>query len=237
MSGADGAGGVREPPPAMVLPAAIDRRRAGMALTAYGAAGLLVLGLALAFVLGAFDDGRGPLGLEAQRRGLLELLDASNLALLDAAAAASDADDGMSSTAAAARDASRFTADLGATLRNLATSLRLSILGTQPFAGPADDFDRVAGQAGVVAADLDQAAASIALGAENMGSLASDLAAMRARIGRVRANLVAIDAGRWRWLAAAVVTWLAIPALLSLWLGLRWWQPPLVARATRRRGR
>jgi hypothetical protein len=234
MSDADGA---RESPPAIVLPAAIDRRHAGMALTAYGAAGLVLLGLAMAFVLGAFDDGRGPLGLEAQRRGLLELLDASNLAIIDAAAAASDADDGMSSTAAAARDASRFTADLGATLRNLATSLRLSILGTQPFAGPADDFDRVASQAGVVAADLDQAASSIALGAENMGSLASDLAAMRARIGRVRADLVAIDGGRWRWLAAAIVTWLAIPSVLSLWLGLRWWQPALVARAARRRAR
>jgi hypothetical protein len=234
MRGADGAS---ESPPTIVLPAAIDRRRAGMALTAYGAAGLVLLGFALAFVLGSFDEGRGPLGLEAQRRGLLELLDSSNLALSDASAAAGDADDGMSSTAAAARDASLFTADLGATLRNLATSLRLSILGTQPFAGPADDFDRVAAQAAVVAADLDKAAASIALGAEDMGSLASDLAAMRARIGGVRANLVAIDAGRWRPLAAAIVAWLAIPSVLSLWLGLRWWRPPIVARAARRRAR
>ncbi len=231
MSGAD------QPPPAIVLPATLDRRRAGMALTGYGAAGLVLLGLAMAFVLGAFDDGHGPLGLEAQRRGLLEMLDASNLALIDAAAAASDADDGMSSTAAAARDASRFTGDLGATLRNLAISLRLSILGTQPFAGPADDFDRVAGQAGVVAADLDQAAASIAQGADDMGSLASDLAAMRARIAAVKTKLAAIDAGRWRWLAAAIVTWLAIPSVLSLWLGLRWWQPALAARAPRRRAR
>jgi hypothetical protein len=139
----------------------------------------------------------------------------------------------MSSTAMSASDGSRFVADLGTTLRSLATSLRLSILGSQPFAGPADDFDRVAAQAARVAADLDEAAASITRGAEDMGSLASDLAAMRARIDRVKANLAAIDAGRWRWLASAMIAWLAIPAILSLWLGLRWWQPGLVARARR----
>ena len=221
----------------IVLPARLDRRRAGIALTAYGAAGLLLLGLAMAFVVGAFDDGRGPLGLEAQRRGLLDLLDASNVALIDAEATAREADDGMSSTAAAARDGSRFVADLGATLRNLASSLRLSILGSQPFAGPADDFDRVAAQAAQVAADLDQAATSIDLSSKDMGSLASDLAAMRGRIDGVKTNLAGIDAGRWRWLAGAMIAWLAIPAVLSLWLGLRWWQPALAARTARRRAR
>lgn len=236
----DGAGGTDRTPPrgaTLTLPASVDRRRAGMVLTGYGAAGLLLLGLAMAFVIGAFDDGRGPLGLEAQRRGLLELLDASKLALVDAEATARDADDGLSSTAAAARDGSRFVGDLGLTLRNLAASLRLSILGNQPFAGPADDFDRVAAQASTVAADLDQAATSIALGSEDMGALASDLAAMRSRIDRVKSNLAEIDAGRWRWLAAAIVLWLAVPAVLSLWLGLRWWQPALAARGTGRPAR
>jgi hypothetical protein len=237
---ADDAGGTDRTQPraaTVTLPASVDRRRAGMVLTAYGAVGLLLLGLAMALVIGAFDDGRGPLGLEAQRRGLIELLDASNLALVDAEATARDADDGLSSTAAAARDGSRFVADLGLTLRNLAGSLRLSILGSQPFAGPADDFDRVAAQAAGVAADLEQAASSIALGSEDMRSLASDLAAMRGRIDRVRTNLAGIDAGRWRWLAAAIVAWLAIPALLSLWLGLRWWQPQFAARVFRPRAR
>jgi methyl-accepting chemotaxis protein len=231
------AGDASRPGATIVLPVAVDRRRAGIVLTAYGAAGLVLLGIAMAFVLGAFDDGRGPLGLEAQRGGLLELLDSSRLVLADAEAAARDADDGLSSTSDAARDASRFTADLSLTLRSLAASLRLSILGSQPFAGPADDFDRVAGQAAGVAADLDQAAASIALASEDMGSLASDLGAMRARIDGVKANLAGIDAGRWRSLAAAVLAWLAMPALVSLWLGLRWWQPSLAARAARRPAR
>jgi hypothetical protein len=230
MSGAD--------PPAsrgsVTLPVALDRRRAGMLLTAYGGAGIVLLGLAMAFVLGAFDDGRGPLGLDVQRRGLVELLDSSNAALVDAETAARDADNGLTSTASAARDASRFTADLGVTLRSLAASLRLSILGSQPFAGPADDFDRVAGQAAGVAADLDRAAASIAQGSEDMASLAADLASMRAKINQVKANVAAIDVTGWRWLAVVIVAWLAIPAALSLWLGLRWWQPAPRDRLARR---
>ena len=210
-------------------------RRRGAWLTAYGLAGLLLLGLAMAFVLGAFDGGRGPLGLEAQRRGIVELLDASSRALSDAETVARDASDSLASTATATGDGSRVTADLGLTMRNLAASLRLSILGSQPFAGPAGDFERVAGEAAGVAADLDRAAASMRLGAQDMASLADDLAGMRAEVNRVRANLGgAIEVDRWRWLAAAIVAWLAIPAALSLWVGLSWWRPAWIARLRRR---
>jgi hypothetical protein len=214
-----------------------DRRRAGVALTVYGTAGLVVLAVAMAFVLGAFDGDRGPLGLDAQRRGLSDLLDASSVAIGDAEAAARDADAAMSSTASAAGDGSRFVGDLGLTLHNLASTLRLSILGSQPFAAPADDFERVAAQAAGVAADLDAAAASIRLGSEDMASLANDLAAMRTNIERVKSNLASIDVGRWRWVTAAIVAWLAMPAIVSLWLGLRWWQPGLLRRARRRAAR
>jgi hypothetical protein len=218
-------------------PDPVDRRRAGVGLTVYGAVGLVLLGLAMAFVLGAFDGDRGPLGLDAQRRGLSDLLDASSVAVGDAEAAARDADAAMSSTASAAGDGSRFVGDLGVTLHNLAVTLRLSILGSQPFAAPADDFERVAAQAAGVAADLDAAAAAIRLASEDMASLANDLAAMRTNIERVKSNLAGIDVGRWRWVTAAIIAWLAIPAILSLWLGLRWWQPGVLRRARRRAAR
>jgi hypothetical protein len=70
-----------------------------------------------------------------------------------------------------------------------------------------------------------------------MGSLANDLAAMRTNIERVKSNLAGIDVGRWRWVTAAIIAWLAIPAILSLWLGLRWWQPAVLRRARRRAAR
>jgi hypothetical protein len=202
------------------------RRRIGMALTFYGLAGLALLGFSIAFVLGAFDGGRGPLGLDATRRQLVELLDSSSQILADAEVAARNADDSLAATGSAATSGSRFTADLGTTLRDLAASLRISILGSQPFAGPADGFDRVALEAGAVAADLDRAATSISLGAEDMGSLAVDFGRMRAQVNSARAGLAdTLDAGRWRLLGAAILAWLGVPALVSLWLGLRWWRP------------
>src|ERR1700704_3442409 len=111
------------------------RRRIGMALTFYGLAGLALLGFSTAFVLGAFDAGRGPLGLDATRRQLVELLDSSSQILADAETAARDADNSLAATGSAATSASTFTAQLGTTLHGLATSLRISILGSQPFAG------------------------------------------------------------------------------------------------------
>jgi hypothetical protein len=208
----------------LVVTARLDGPRAATALIAYGAAGLILLAIAMAFVLGVFDNGRGPLDLEAQRRALVDSLDASSVALADAESAAREAGSAMSSTASAAGDGSHFVADLGTTLRNLAASLRLSILGSQPFAGPADDFDRVAAQAAGVATDLDQAATSIQLSGGNMTSLAGQLASMRANVEQVKANLASLDVAGWRWLAAAILAWLAVPAAVSLWVGLRWRQ-------------
>jgi hypothetical protein len=207
------------------------RRRIGMGLTFYGLAGLALLGFSMAFVLGAFDGGRGPLGLDATRRQMVELLDSSSQILADAETATRNADDSLAATSSAATAGSRFTADLGTTLHDLAASLRISILGSQPFAGPADGFDRVAGQASAVAADLDRAAASIDLGATDMGALAVDLGRMRAQVNTARAGLAdTLDAGRWRLLGAAILAWLGVPALVSLWLGLRWWRPDWTSR-------
>ncbi len=204
-------------------PAGPARRRLGAALTAYGAIGVVLLGTAALLVAGLFDAGRGPLGLEAERRQLVELLDATGRALRDAETATREADASLAATAAAAASGSRFSTDLGTTLRGLAASLRISILGSQPFAGAADGFDRVAGQASGVAADLDAAAASLRLGADDMRVLADDLADMRAEVLRVRAGMKdVLQLDQWRLAVAAILAWLAVPAVLSLVVGLRW---------------
>jgi hypothetical protein len=209
--------------PASHLPA---RRGVGMALTAYGAIGLVLLGAAAILVGGLLDGGRGPLGLEAERRQLADVLDATGRSLGDAETAARDADTSLAATATAAGSGARFTSDLGTSLRNLAASLRVSILGSQPFAGPAGDFDRVAVQAAGVAADLDAAAASIRLGAEDMHRLAGDLGDMRTEVIRVRDGMKdLLQLAGWRLAATAILVWLAVPAVVSLVVGLRWWHP------------
>lgn len=207
------------------------RRWVGAGLALYGALGLTLILLLLALVVAPRGGSDGPLGLDAQRRQLLGVIDASSDTLRDAETAVRGVDVTLLSTGGAAASAGRFMGELATTMRGLATSLRIDIFGNQPFLGPADDFDRVAAQAATVATDLDLAASSIRLGAADMVALADQVAAVRAEVQEIRVGLAEpLDEGPWRVLAAVILAWLAVPAVLSLWVGLRWWRrgaPPL----------
>jgi hypothetical protein len=201
----------------------VTRRWLGVGLAVHGAVGLVLILFLLSLLGTPRDGGDGPLGLDAQRRQLLSIVDSSSDALQDAEAAARGVDDTLISTSGAAASAGTFMVELATTMRGLATSLQITILGNQPFAGPAADFDRVAAQASRVAADLDLAAASIRGGADDMGALADQLAAVREEVRQIRGALdEPLDEGPWRLLAAVVLAWLAVPALVSLLVGLRW---------------
>jgi hypothetical protein len=203
----------------------VGRDRVGMGLAFYGALSLALILILLFLVATPPRDGDGLFGLEGQRRQLLSMIDASAAALGDAETAARGVDDTLLSTGGAAASAGTFMTELATTMRGLASSLRISILGSQPFAGPADDFERVAAQASRVALDLDLAAQSATSGAADMVAMADQLAAVRAEVGLMRGGLAEpFDEGPWRLLAAVVLAWLAVPALVSLWVGLRWWR-------------
>lgn len=204
----------------------IARRRLGVLLTAFGLVGLLLVGTALYLVVQPVDASEGPFGIEAQRRQLVALLDASSEAIDSAENAARDADQSLGSTAVAAGSAASLMNELSSTMRELAASLRISFLGSQPFAPAADDMDRVAVQAATVAGDLDVAASSVRLAAEDMAALARDLGEMRTELATIRGSMSGpIDTDSWRLLVAAMLAWLGIPAAVSLVVGLRWLRP------------
>jgi hypothetical protein len=213
-----------------------SRRRAGTALAAYGVSGLVVVALGLALVSGLLDGDRGPFGLDVQRRAIVKLLETTERTLEDAETAARDANRSMSATSTATGDGSRFASEMATTLRTLASSLRFSLLGSQPFVGAADQFDGVAQQADRVATDLEGAASSMRLSSDDLASIADDLAAMRRDVAQLRADAgTAFDIGPWRILIAGLLLWLALPAAVSLWLGLRWWRPRWLTRPRDRR--
>jgi len=202
------------------------RRRLGFLLTLFGATGLLLFGVALAFVAGPVDEAEGPLGLEGQRRQLVAMLDASSDALADAETAAANVDGSLTATSGAAGSASTFMGELATTMRSLAGSLRVSLFGSQPFAGAADDFERVADRATEVAEDLGLAATSVELAGGDIAALSRDLGEMRLELDRIRDNVGGpIEADGLRLVIAAMLAWLAIPAVVSLVLGLRWLRP------------
>jgi hypothetical protein len=201
----------------------VTRRRAGFLLTLFGAVGLLLFGVAALLVANPVDENEGPLGLEGQRRRLVAMIDASSAAIAEASTAAGNVDGSLASTAAAARSAGLFMSQLATTMQSLSASLRVSILGSQPFAGAADDFDRTAAQAATVAADLERAAGSVELAAGDIADLSADLAELRTELGAIRDTVDdRIESTAWRLVLAAMLAWLAIPAAVSLALGLRW---------------
>lgn len=198
------------------------RRRLGFLLALFGAVGLLLFGVAALLVAFPVDEDEGPLGIEGQRRRLVAMIDASQAAIEEAETAASNVDGSLASTSAAARSAGQFMGELSTTMRSLSASLRVSILGGQPFAAAADDFDRTAERAATVAADLEQAAGSVELAAGDIAELSRDLGEMRSELGGIRDNIdERIESTAWRLVLAAMLVWLAIPAGVSLAIGLR----------------
>ena len=204
------------------------RRRLGLALMVYGAVGLAILALVLAFVAGWIGGDGASLGLDEGRDQVVRLLDASEDALADAEQASRNADLSLVEAADAASSAGGFMNELSGTMRELAGSLRISIFGSQPFAAAADDFDRVSSSAASVATDLQAAATAVRLGGEDLSNLASELKTMQDEVGRMRTIIegtLAVDTSGWRMMAVIVVAWLAVPALVSLLVGYRWWRP------------
>ncbi len=213
----------RDPRPTDDEGPAPRRQRIGFLLAGFGAVGLLLTVTSLAFVLAPLDADEGPLGLEGQRRQLVALLDASSAAIADAQTTAREADLSLESTSSAAGSAGTFMNQLAGTMRTLAASLQTDLFGSQPFAGPAEEFLRVADQASLVATNLEAAAASVSVAGDDIGELAGALGTLRDEMGGVRERLSGrIEADPWRILVAAFLVWLAIPAAVCLAIGLRW---------------
>ena len=213
------------------------RRRLGFALAIFGATGLLLFGVALVFVAGPVDEDEGPLGLEGQRRQLVSLLDATSASIVDAQTAVRGADDSLGSTADAAGSAGAFMTELAVTLRQASATLRVNLFGSQPLAPIGDDFERVATRAEAVAADLAAAAGSVRDAGTDLTVLAADLDSMREEIAEIRRAMAnRIEADPWRLVVAAMFAWLAIPAAVSLVIGLRLLVPPRRRAAAARQG-
>jgi hypothetical protein len=200
-----------------------SRRRLGALLTIFGAIGLMLFGVAAVLVAVPVDEDEGPLGLEGQRRRLVAMIDATTTALEEAETAAGNVDGSLTATSGAARSAAAFMDELATSMRTLSGSLRISILGGQPFATVADDFDRTAERAAAVATDLELAGGSVDLAAADIAQLSRDLGDLRSELAAIRGSVDdRIESTAWRLILAAMLAWLAIPAAVSLAIGLRW---------------
>jgi hypothetical protein len=191
-----------------------SRRLIGRLLLAYG-----VLGFALVAV-GAL------IGLDLASR--VESLSGTATATLSAAARATESaadafvnvDTSLEEAVASADAASVLAREASGTLRSLAVAMDVSILGTQPLAQLADDFNASADQAEALAGTLDGVGASL-------GDTRTDVAVIGPELSALSGELSALGdtpdassaAGPLRLFVVLLLVWLLMQAAGSLAAG------------------
>jgi hypothetical protein len=187
---------------------------------------LVVLGLGALTRLGAVDEPAGTLSGADPAAELRLTLGASEATLRDASVSARSAGAGLDEAAGAVGSAGTLTTDLASTMRGLADALRISILGAQPFAAVSPAFDAVADRASALAADLEGVRTTVRGGADDLVALADRLVELGERVERLRESVGRATLGglegleSLRLFAIALLAWLAVPAVASVWLGV-----------------
>jgi hypothetical protein len=212
----------------------LRRRRLGSALLAFGGIGLGLIVASGVLVLGSLavlDDAAS--GFERQRTEVVALLEPAAAALERAATSASNAGASLGATRDAAARAAVLTARLADSFDSLAGLSSFEILGARPFGSIAGQFAQVGTEARLVSTDLTNAAAAMSTNVTDSAAVATELHALADRLESLRTGLddstspapsttdTGLQIGLARLVLLGLLTWLAVPALLSLWAGAR----------------
>jgi hypothetical protein len=207
------------------------RRGIGAGLTAYGLAGLAVGFLVVAATL-AVGSGIQPAleNVDRQRDAIVASVEHSAVALDQVATIAEDTAVAAGQAADIASKSADVCLRLADTLSRLSDTFgSFGILGNQPFAPLAADAAQVAAQLRGIATDLDALGISMSRVARQIPALSAELRALSEDLQAVATELAALEvsaeaAAALRWLVIgilALVTWLLVPAVVSLVAGIR----------------
>lgn len=216
------------------MPAPRWARPLGLVLVVYGVGGLILLGaglLALARPLESID--RLTVSFEQQRSALLASLRDTSRTLATAGDTAAGFDASLAQSRASAVRAADLSRDVSGTMAELATSMRISIFGSQPLAGLAPPFERAGSQLQQLGADLDAIGAALDANAGQVRTTALELTRLRGSVDRLVTGLegtgeVGVSSGSLAALRLGIVAlmlWLAGLAggcVAAGWWLLRW---------------
>jgi hypothetical protein len=198
---------------------------------AFGATGLvLVLALAVLLLGSIAAIGDAASGFERQRTELVSMLEPAATSLSDAADSAAHAGSSLTAASDASRRGAELTNRLATSFDSMAGLGSVDIFGTRPFAGVSSQFGDVAAQSRALSADLTSTANALATNVADSQAVAGDLRSLADRLGQLRDELqvgggVTTSSGTpilaAELLVLALLAWLAVPALASLWLGWR----------------
>lgn len=195
------------------MPDARSRSWLGWGLVAYG-----VLGLAVVLV-GAFVAVAGAQRLERT----LAAIDGTLEAAADSTRAVADSfdsiDDGLAGAEVATGGAATLARDASTTLDGLADAMNISILGAQPLAPLADDFERVAEQSAQVADSLDDVGASLGDVRTDAEVIAEELAGLADELDELRTAADTAAPVSLRPFVILLLAWITVPAIGALFVG------------------
>ncbi|HYN70135.1 MAG TPA: hypothetical protein VEX41_07990 [Candidatus Eisenbacteria bacterium] len=212
----------------------LRRRNLGLSLAAFGLAGLILTAAAAALVLGSLGALAGvAASLDRQRAELVNLIEPAAAALNRSADSAANASISLTASAAAAEDAAVLTAQLADSMDAMAQAASIQVFGTQPFGAAAASLAQVASSSRLLSGDLHTAAITITTNVSDSAGVAADLRDLARQLERVGDNAsaagsaatltaTALDLGRV--VLVGLLAWLAIPAVVALWLGVRLWR-------------
>ncbi|HEY6056467.1 MAG TPA: hypothetical protein VIV06_00465 [Candidatus Limnocylindrales bacterium] len=206
------------------------RRRLGIALLLFGLAGLALLAGA-AFIIVVSLGSLSPLGgdLDVQRASLERSLAATSDVLAQTSQATEGLGRSVDGAARSAAASSGLAGELASTMRSLSAASNVSILGNQPFASLGAAFGGVAERSDALARELDQLSGSLRTNAGDASRVVARLGSLQAAVDDLRASVgtgSALGTALGTLAAARVVlvglmAWLAVPAAVAVWLGLR----------------
>lgn len=206
----------------------IQRRRfVGLALLAYGVAGLLLLAVAGAVIGGTIDQLRiVGTSVGEQRDALLGTLRATSLTLRDASSGVGNVGDSLNAAHASSDHAAGLARSLSTTLHGLSSAMSVQIFGTRPLAGLASGFGDAAAQSDELAGDLDGVGTALARNTADLETSRRDLAALSERLDLLATSVERASFGVGQepfiveLVSVALLIWLAVPAAASIAVGL-----------------
>jgi hypothetical protein len=219
---------------------------AGLALAVYGLFGLLVLG-ATALALGPQIERLGAIGstVETQRVSLAATLRDTSTTLADASSGFGGFEESLAQARASTDRAAALARDVSGTMSGIGRAMRVTILGLQPFAELAPQFERASGQLTLLGVDLDGIGTAMNRNVGDVQRARADLSRVQRQVEQlaVAAETMRIPAGTGGDLAAirlavyALAAWLAGLALACLLLGIGIWRSAPASAQPRPLGR
>ena len=161
-------------------------RAAAIALAIYGVLGLFITAAMLVVGYSTFSQVNTlQLGLESERASLVQSIRTVSQTVADTAASTTNFQQSVDGARSSADSASGMANQTAGIFRQLARSLNISILGTQPLAGVAPQFDQSADQLQQLAISLGTTRDSLAQNGNDVRRVGSDLAQLRGQLDAV----------------------------------------------------